>query len=608
MASIRSLYLITSDNKLILSRSYPTMEQRQKRILKDDYIQIPEDEEISNLLYNQIIKEDLFQEKLKEEEYKENVELDQNKFKSLLQFVDFDINDLDNINYFSESPINSITLDSGDKLWPCVYVKYLQIYAFAFPTIDKNELNKIREEVSNTFKTTNESSYDFREKKMYEHKDISIIGAFNLLESILKFIFSNKIFEESKLQALITNLAPFGTIIETNINSVIDKLQNVNNKFVSSSIFSKKLNTIDDHTKHPGWATRINTYNTKEKLYINIKEELKAVQFPNNKLVGMILCDVQCKADISSIGCKITLPIKEKKNKYIKNMRVHTCAVIQDQFDKNEGARIVFTPPQEQFTLLVFEIDNIHEKKLPIYGRFDLKELDDNKVVFLLELHISKNIIGKFDYFYITIPLAHYGKIVDTNTNVQVGEVDVINQKTTLIWNLQNDVLYSPIVFSGSVEYTKKNTIENIQDNKHYESSNEIDKIKSNILPTYSNQQNESNGTINIEEMIKQNNNKIKKSSDIMSTNCYCNIHYRLENYNFNVLEIDKSSISFHPIICPKIEIKSEFISNEFKIWNNLSFFDYDITQKKKDFSHNLQDIVIEEKEDCSSTIRSKRY
>jgi hypothetical protein len=71
-------------------------------------------------------------------------------------------------------------------------------------------------------------------------------------------------------------------------------------------------------------------------------------------------------------------------------------------------------------------------------------------------------------------------------------------------------------------------------------------------------------------------------NSDIMSTNCYCKIHFKLNDYSLSNLDIDRKSLLFYPKISPKIEIKRQFVSSEYKIWNSLSFIHHDIIIPEK--------------------------
>jgi hypothetical protein len=84
----------------------------------------------------------------------------------------------------------------------------------------------------------------------------------------------------------------------------------------------------------------------------------------------------------------------------------------------------------------------------------------------------------------------------------------------------------------------------------------------------------------NMEHMAKRKTNL--PCSDIMSTNCYCQIHFKLNDYSISNLDIDKKSLLFYPKISPRIDIRRQFVSYEYKIWNSLSFINYDINIPEK--------------------------
>jgi hypothetical protein len=75
---------------------------------------------------------------------------------------------------------------------------------------------------------------------------------------------------------------------------------------------------------------------------------------------------------------------------------------------------------------------------------------------------------------------------------------------------------------------------------------------------------------------------RILPSSEIMSTNCYCEVNFTLNDYSISNLDIDKKSLLFYPKISPKVEIQRQFIAKEYKIWNSMSFMHYDVNIPEK--------------------------
>ena len=129
--------------------------------------------------------------------------------------------------------------------------------------------------------------------------------------------------------------------------------------------------------------------------------------------------------------------------------------------------------------------------------------------------------------------------VVDTKIMVQVGEVSLVNNKTSLLWDLQNKVFDSTIVLSGTVFFSPK------KESKIKENS------KDNFTMNY-----------NVEKMIKQNKNEM--TSDIRDNNCFCKIFFKLNAYSLIGFDIDKKSLLFYPKISPYIEIKQSLYSNEY--------------------------------------------
>jgi len=79
-----------------------------------------------------------------------------------------------------------------------------------------------------------------------------------------------------------------------------------------------------------------------------------------------------------------------------------------------------------------------------------------------------------------------------------------------------------------------------------------------------------------------------------LDSNCFCKLQFKLNNYSICNIEIDKKSLLFYPKINPKIEIISEFISNNYIIWNGLSFNNYEFNIPEK-YDISLLKINIEE-------------
>jgi len=188
------------------------------------------------------------------------------------------------------------------------------------------------------------------------------------------------------------------------------------------------------------------------------------------KIANAILCDFSCLAELSR-SCEITLPIKENNTNYLGNLRIHPCAKIEDQNMLNNATRIIFIPPHDEFKMGVFEVENFPQDKLPIVGDFMLKESAQNEIKLYLKVNLDQSIISKFEYFFINIPLGHFGEIIKTNIMVQVGEVSLKNNNTTLHWDLQNKIMDKRIELSGTVIYTKKRNSSNLEEKK------DIDKV-----------------------------------------------------------------------------------------------------------------------------------
>lgn len=337
-------------------------------------------------------------------------------------------------------------------------------------------IHAVKDSKENLNTSSKEEEKLFKLKKLYEEQDVSIVGCITLMENLLDYIIASKSYEENKIHTLISNMVPFGNIIETNINFMLESLNFLNQRlFNSNALFShseKKSHADQEKIKIPGWVTKIPTHYS-ENLNITIKEELRFVKHGKNNYYSIIQCDISCLAELSR-NCEITLPIKESKTNYLGNLRIHPCAKLENQNILNDATRIIFIPPHDEFKMGVFEIENFDQEKLPIRAYFCLKESAQNEVKLYLKVIIDENVISKFEYFYINIPLGHFGIIIDTKIMVQVGEVSLMNNKTTLHWDLQNKVFDRVIVLSGTVNYMPRSKDTISKDEKKEKNSDKV--------------------------------------------------------------------------------------------------------------------------------------
>ena len=88
---------------------------------------------------------------------------------------------------------------------------------------------------------------------------------------------------------------------------------------------------------------------------------------------------------------------------------------------------------------------------------------------------------------------------------------------------------------------------------------------------------------INIEDMTKVKSRYFTRS-DIMSTNCFCKIHFKLNNFSLFNIDINKKSLLFYPKLSPRINIRRQFISNDYIVWNGLSFYNIDVILPEKNY------------------------
>jgi hypothetical protein len=91
MASIRALYILNTDNKILFSRKFPTIENRLKKKMGTEYTAIPlNDTTVSNAFYKKVIREEILQEEFKSMTYKEELEINHQKMDQLLEAVKTD--------------------------------------------------------------------------------------------------------------------------------------------------------------------------------------------------------------------------------------------------------------------------------------------------------------------------------------------------------------------------------------------------------------------------------------------------------------------------------------------------------------------------------------
>lgn len=319
------------------------------------------------------------------------------------------------------------------------------------------------------------------------------------------------------IYSFLTQAAPFGTILDTTVDSILAKIAN-------------KSSTISKTQKQPAWKPLL--HKGKNQMFLSITEFVRAVQYDRKNFedVWDVYGTVSCKVELEGTMPTVTMTISqaaEGEVTPINNMIIHPCVQSADTYVQKEGKeraiprRVRFTPPLEMLTLCHYSVNPTRVP--PITGSFELFAEEDRAKI-KVHLRLSENIKNNFEYCELQIPFGKRGPLYILESSVNHGNLLLSTDKCILVWNIgQRFPAKLPEIVMSCV----------------------IQLSNSQAQPTGS-----------LEEQF------------CAGQSAYAQLYFKIPDFTQSGSVIDAKTIQVSPTMKYKLTCVREFLSAEYKLWN----------------------------------------
>lgn len=475
--SIQALWIVRnrpskgSDDAVLFSRFYQTYIRKSKQLDGDQHVPIPNNPEFAKAL--------LFEVGHTSDEF--------SKF----------IPSRDSCKRVEQKPVYEINTSHG-QLWPLVVIEQSGVALCCLPFVSQGARNR---------------------PPLIDIPGVTL--GFTLLCALGDFLrntalaeFDQKI---SDLYAFLTQAAPFGTVLDTTVDSVLAKMAN-------------RASATPKLQKQPAWKPVL--HKGKNQMHLAVTEYVRAVQYDRDNIddVWDVYGTVSCKAELEGAIPTVTMTISqaiEGEVTPLNHLLIHPCVQSADAYILEEGKdraiprRVRFTPPLEIITLCHYRVNPTRQP--PITGSFELFA-EEERIKIKVQLRLSENIKNVFEYCELQIPFGKRGPLTIQESSLSHGSLVLSSDKTVLVWNIgqrfpakQPDITMSSIVLLGN------------------------SKAKS---------------TGSLEEQF------------CTGQNAYAQLFFKIVDFTQSGCFIDAKSIQVSPNMKYKLSCVREFLSSEYKLWN----------------------------------------
>ncbi|KAG2394267.1 hypothetical protein C9374_004031 [Naegleria lovaniensis] len=302
--------------------------------------------------------------------------------------------------------------------------------------------------VPNASTTTPESFIDFSKlENTLEYPSIS--GAFSFLQDLSSnFFLANQKHQKSSevtnyMNMYISQCAPFGRPIDSapsNVHLLLTKPFPIDDPELSS-------------LRRPSWKAHSLKFD-QQRIHFIIRENILSAQFDKKDIPDEISCfgSILCSAEIDGFS-DVTVSLSELRN--TRHISVHYCCRDHPDEMSNPGceyASLSFSPPSGAFVLCKYNIENVN--KPPVRGYYQMRELADNKVEFLLQLGID-SVDSQFEYCNVIIPFPNRTEVTDISYQAVQGQLTKGKGKNNLVWTIGNKWKTKELSLSGTLTFNQ---------------------------------------------------------------------------------------------------------------------------------------------------------
>lgn len=281
----------------------------------------------------------------------------------------------------------------------------------------------------------------------------SISGAFSFLQDLSSnFFLANQKHQKSSevtnyMNMYISQCAPFGRPLDSAPSNV--------------HLLLTKPFPMDDpelaFLRRPSWKAHSLKFD-QQRIHFIIRENILSAQFDKKDIPDEISCfgSVLCSAEIDGFS-DVTVSLSELRN--TRHFSVHYCCRDHPDEMSNTGcefASLSFSPPSGAFVLCKYNIENV--SKPPVRGYYQMRELADNKVEFLLQLGID-SVDCQFEYCNVIIPFPNRTEVTDISYQAVQGQLTKGKGKNNLVWTIGNKWKTKELSLSGTLTFNQSDTI-----------------------------------------------------------------------------------------------------------------------------------------------------
>lgn len=445
----------------LFSRLFPVAEKKAKKVQENNYVHLPSDQELVNGL--------LFE------------------LGHLVDGGEMFNPRRDSCVRLEEKPVVEISTSSG-IIWPIVVVEQKGIVYCCIPVVESKDRPPLLQIPGVTL-------------------------GFTLLCGLADYLRQNSEHEiyqkKTDLYTFLNIAVPFGRVMDTNIDCVIQKLS------CKSALLSHK---------QPAWKPVL--HKGKNNVYLAITEYIRAVMYGRENVndVWDLYGTVFCKAELEGITPDITMNVSSDRLPF-DNILIHPCVQSADTSPlssadtRPNSRRIRFTPPLEMFTVCHYTAPTL--KQLPVAGRYEMK-ISGKTATLSVTLQLNVAIRNNLEYCELQIPFHNKGHISSYDGNCIQGNLMLSPDKRILVWNIG----------------TKFNT---------------------------------KTQNISLEATVNFTDGKVGNSYEdpfCVGQNSYAQLFFKVPDFTHSGCYIDPKSVQVSPNTKFKLTTVQEYVTAEYKIWN----------------------------------------
>lgn len=396
---LRGLWIFhaESDVRLLMSRRFPTVEKKMQRLLGEDYVALPCDEDINMIFITEILHE--------EEDHYIPPGIPE-PFHEDFQQGSFSWNEGQEAHTEKRWPMGPISSICKGKIWPVLFLFKKGFYLVTVVGLEKK--------------------YKIEQVRALELPQIT--AAFSVLEDVCDFIPANLTISDvagiSELQYYIRSAIPFGSPVNTNYHLL---------RMVRHGFASKEDETSQ---RSPAWKPYL--YKGKSKLTLLLLEMVNCTLYgkPEYEDECFIAGTVYCCADISGIP-EICVPISYHNDQGTPpEISVHNCAHVVGGLKaaKEDSFKISCVPPTGPFVLCRYRYPK--SPIIPVRGFYQIKEMSPVEFRLLLQIQLHPVVGSAFWSCQVRLPFHHRGVIKSHDLKCTGGSFSLTDHGQSILWNL----------------------------------------------------------------------------------------------------------------------------------------------------------------------------